>query len=96
MRAIFTTLAVCAALGAAAACESEAERRAEEQVEAEAEARGAAGLDEDLREIGAGEVAEFEEERKTGEALGQRVYGDTPREAESPDPLRETRVDEEE
>lgn len=95
MRAIFTTFAACT-LMLAAGCESEAERRAEEQVEAEAEARGAAGLDEDLREIAAGEAAEFEEERKTGEALGQRVYGDTPREAESPDPLRETIIEDEE
>ena len=95
MRAIFITLAACAAIFTVA-CESDAEERAEEQVEAEAEARGAAGLDEDLREIGAGEVAEFEEEQKTGEALGQRVYDDTPRAAESPDPLREEIVDDEE
>jgi hypothetical protein len=98
MRATIIILSLAFGLSVAAGCESEAEERAEERVEAEMEARGEEGLEADLAEIGAGEVAEFEREAKEGDALGLEVYEEMPRTAEDErgDPLREAVLGEEE
>lgn len=95
LQSIIFLAAVSAGTWSVAGCQSEAEDIAEERVEAEAEARGEEGLHSDLRELGAGEIAEFEEEQKSGEHMGHRVYGETPRTAEEAgeEPLKEAIFD---
>ena len=69
MRGMITAALSTALLFGAAGCDDDAEEAAEERVDEQTEADGTETLGEEIQEIGAGEVADFEDDQEEGHPI---------------------------